>query len=222
MEFTPPMRALLTGLSKQSNTPITLQTQPPGIPSSSYINQSVDSGPSPMIDNPAPEDQSMNTSTPQSTPSFFPNVTYQPTLMHEQPQIQSQPMPETKPIEQKPEQPQPPESSERFYLEKVQQELRELKEKAHNLIIRLKSLCSDKSKITQKEISSLELSIRAIINEYTTLTSHIIYIRDLTGLDNDVQKQIKEFKTESAGLLTQLKGRANRNSLTRKIRKFFN
>lgn len=108
MEFTPPMRALLTGLSKQSNTPITLQTQPPGIPSSSYINQSVDSGPSPMIDNPAPEDQSMNTSTPQSTPSFFPNVTYQPTLMHEQPQIQSQPMPETKPIEQKPEQPQPP------------------------------------------------------------------------------------------------------------------
>jgi archaellum component FlaC len=122
----------------------------------------------------------------------------------------------------KPEQPRPTELLNQPSLEQAQQKLKELKERANNLIIRLKSLCSGKSKITQKEISSLELSIRAIINEYTTLTSHIIYIRELTGLDNDVQKQIKEFKSESAELLRQLKSRANKNSLAGKIRRILN
>jgi hypothetical protein len=119
---------------------------------------------------------------------------------------------------------QPPESSERFYLEKVQQELRELKEKAHNLIIRLKSLCSDKSKITEGQIPTLELSIQQIITDCETFRRVIIFspTPEFIELEESLQKQIKEFKTESARLLTQLKGRANRNSLTRKIRKFFN
>ncbi len=121
---------------------------------------------------------------------------------------------------------QPPESSERFYLEKVQQELRELKEKAHNLIIRLKSLCSDKSKITEGQIPTLELSINQIITDFEAFRRVIIFSAttnpEFIELEESLQKQIKEFKTESARLLTQLKGRANRNSLTRKIRKFFN
>lgn len=123
----------------------------------------------------------------------------------------------------KPEQPQPPESSERFYLEQVQQELRELKERANNLIIHLKSLCSNKSKITQKEIATLELSIQQIITDYETFRRVIIFspTPEFIELEGDLQKQIKEFKTESAELLSQLKIRANRNSLTGKIKRIF-
>jgi archaellum component FlaC len=125
----------------------------------------------------------------------------------------------------KPEQPQPPESSERFYLEQAQQKLKELKEKAHNLIIGLKFLCSGKSKITQEQIPTLELSIQQIITDYEEFRRGIIFSTttnpEFIKLEGDLQKQIKEFKTESAELLSQLKIRANRNSLTGKIKRIF-
>jgi hypothetical protein len=124
----------------------------------------------------------------------------------------------------KPEQPRPTELLNQPSLEQVQQTLRELKERASNLLISLHNSISYKSKITQKEIATLELSIQQIITDCETFRRVIIFspTPEFIELEESLRKQIKEFKTESTELLRQLKGRANRNSLAGKIRKIFN